>query len=264
MAMGFKLIWRILNEKGAWWTEVIKRKYLNGANSNILSETIIDRQCTPVWKLIKKTLPHFKACISRVPGNGRDINIWADRIMGSEAREALPNIRPLQLWMEGKNLKTLYDISSWHQNKWLGWKPLPLPNNLKNMWVDLKISVIGSAPLNRMAEDKYVWYPNGGSYTVKEGYKILQNASATNNWPLHKVAWNPECLPKVKFFNWTLLKSKILTVENLRKKGILGPSICCLCRVAEESSNHLFLECSFTRKCWKLITSPLIIGDLPN
>ena len=54
MAMGYKLVWRILNEKEAWWTEVIKKKYLNGVNSNILSETIIDRKSTPIWKLIKK------------------------------------------------------------------------------------------------------------------------------------------------------------------------------------------------------------------
>lgn len=78
MAMGFKLIWRILNGKGAWWTEVIKRKYLNGPNSNILSEPIVDRQCTPVWKLIKKSLPQFRNYISRAPGSGTDINIWTD------------------------------------------------------------------------------------------------------------------------------------------------------------------------------------------
>jgi len=264
MAMGFKLIWRILNRKGAWWTEAIKRKYLNGPNSNILSESIVDRQCTPVWKLIKKTLPHFKDYISRAPGSGKDINIWTDRIMSTEARETSPNLKPLQLWMEGKNLKTLFDISSWEQNRWLGWKYLPLPNILRDQWVDLKLSLSGAAPLNSTYEDKYVWDPNGGIYTVKEGYKILQNATAINNWPLHKVAWNPECIPKVKIFNWTLLKSKILIAENLRKKGILGPSICCLCKAAEESINHLFLECSFARNCWKLIISPLRTVELPT
>eukprot|EP00253_Pinus_taeda_P035640 PITA_35640 len=177
MAMGFKLTWRILNERGAWWIEVIKRKYLNGVNS---------------------------------------------------------------------------------------WRSFSLPNDLKNLWADLKTSLIGSAPTNRMSDDKFVWDPNGGSYTVKEGYRALQNASAINNWPLHKAAWRTECLPKVKLFNWTLLHGKILTAENLRKKGIHGPSICCMCREAEESSNHLFIECPFARSCWNLITSPLITGDLPN
>eukprot|EP00253_Pinus_taeda_P017560 PITA_17560 len=226
MAMGFKLIWRILSEKGAWWTEAIKRKYLNGTNSNILVDTIADRQCTPVWKLIKKTLPLLKDYISRAPGNGSGINIWTERIMGTEARDTLPNLRPIHLWMEAKKLKSLYDISIWEQNWWLGWKHLRIPFNLREQWADLKLSLTGSAPLNRLSEDKYMWDPNGGSYTAKEG--------------------------------------KILTAENLRKRGILGPSICCLCREAEESNNHLFLECTFARNCWKLITSPLSIGDLPN
>eukprot|EP00253_Pinus_taeda_P008374 PITA_08374 len=264
IAMGFKLIWRILSEKGAWWTEIIKKKYLNGVNNNILSETIIDRHCTPVWKLIKKSLPQIKSHISRAPSNGRRINVWDDRIMGSEARGSLPNFRPLQQWMKQANLKTLYDISLWDQNCWKGWKSLALPNDLRNIWADLKTSLIGSAPTNRMSDDKYVWDPSGGCYTVKEGYRSLQNASSINNWPLHKVAWRIECLPKVKLFNWTLLHGKILTAENLRKKGIHGPSICCMCREAEESSSHLFIECPFARTCWNLIASPLNTGDLPN
>eukprot|EP00253_Pinus_taeda_P009123 PITA_09123 len=264
IAMGFKLIWRILSEKGSWWTEIIKKKYLNGVNSNILSETIIDRHCTPVWKLIKKSLPQFKSHISRALSNGRGINVWDDRIMGSEARGALPKFRPLQQWMMEANLKTLYNISQWDQNVWKGWKSLALPNDLRNIWADLKSSLIGSAPTNRMSEDKFIWDPSGGCYTVKEGYRALQNVPPINNWPLHKVAWRTESLPKVKLFNWTLLHGKILTAENLRKKGIQGPSICSMCREAEESCSHLFIECPFARTCWNLIASPLNTGDLPN
>eukprot|EP00253_Pinus_taeda_P001792 PITA_01792 len=255
---------RILSEKGSWWTEIIKKKYLNGVNSNILSETIIDRHCTPVWKLIKKSLPQFKPHISRAPGNGRGISVWDDRIMGSEARGALPKFRPLQQWMMQANLKTLYDISQWDQNVWKGWKSLALPNDLMNIWADLKYSLIGSAPTNRMSEGKFIWDPSGGCYTVKEGYRALQNAPPINNWSLHKVAWRTESLPKVKLFNWTLLHGKILTADNLRKKGIQGPSICSMCRKAEESCSHLFIECPFARTCWNLIASPLNTGDLPN
>ena len=264
MAMGFKLVWRILKEKGTWWTEVIKRKYLNGTKCSILSANIIERQCTPVWKLIKKTLPHFKSCISRAPGNGKEINIWEDRIMGKDERMMQVNFRPLQRWMAEAKIKTLYDISLWDQNCWTGWRPLPLPDDLKNLWAELKISLTGSAPTNRMKEDSFVWDPNGGNYTVKEGYKVLQNASATNNWPLQKAIWRTECLPKVKLFNWTLLHGRILTAENLRKKGIQGPSICCMCKEAEESIPHLFIECPFARACWNLIIKPLSISDPHN
>lgn len=131
--------------------------------------------------------------------------------------------------MEAKKLNSLYDISTWDQNSWQDWKRLSPPNHLRDLWSELKLSLSGSAPTNNSTEDRFVWDPNGGNYTVKEGYKILQNATVTNNWALHKVVWKSEYLPKVKFFNWTLRKGKILTAENLRKRGILGPFICCLC-----------------------------------
>jgi len=139
--MGFKLIWRMLIGKGSWWVEVMKRKYFNGLNSNVLSETIVERLCTPVWKLIKKVLPQFRNHISKVHGNGKEINIWSDRIMGVKPRNLLQNFRPLQTWMEAKNLTSLYDISIWDHNSWHDWKGLPIPNDLRDLWIDLKTSL---------------------------------------------------------------------------------------------------------------------------
>jgi len=96
-AMGFKLIWRILTGKGSWWVEVLKRKYLNGPNFNLLSETIVERSCTLVWKLIKKVLPQFRENISKVPGSGKEVNIWTNRIMGARPRNHIQNLRPLHI-----------------------------------------------------------------------------------------------------------------------------------------------------------------------
>eukprot|EP00253_Pinus_taeda_P016655 PITA_16655 len=200
-AMGFKLIWRMLIGKGSWWVEVIKRKYLNGLNSNVLSKAIVERPCTPVWKLIKKVLPQFRNHVSKVPGNGNEINIWSDRIMGAKPRNLIQNLRPLQTWMEAKNLNFLYDISLWDHNSWNDWKGLSPPNDLRDLWIELKISLSGSAPTNKMADDRYVWDPSGGKFTVKEGHKLLQDTIATNKWNLYKVVWKSECLPKIKFFN---------------------------------------------------------------
>lgn len=67
--------------------------------------------------------------------------------------------------------------------------------------------------------------------------------------------------PKDKTFHWTLLKGKVLTAENLRKRGISGPSICCFCRAEEESSHHLFFLCPLAQSCWNQIIRPLEIGE---
>eukprot|EP00253_Pinus_taeda_P001849 PITA_01849 len=186
-AMGFKLIWRTLIGKGSWWVEVIKMKYLNGLNSNVLFETIVERPCTPIWKLIKKVPPQFRNHVSKVPGSGKERNIWSNRIMGAKPRNLIQNFRPLQTWMEEKNLSSLHDISLWDHNSWQDWKGLSPPNDLRDLWIELKISLLGSAPTNKMAKDRYVWDPSGGKFTVKEGYKLLQDTTATNKWNLYKV-----------------------------------------------------------------------------
>lgn len=256
-ALGLKLIWKILSGKGSWWVETIKRKYLSGPNSNILNEPIVDRPCTPMWRLIKKVLPHFRENVSKLPGNGKNIKIWVDRIMNSNPRNLLQELRPLQDWMEDRKITTLYDISAWNQNRWSEWKELHLPQDLKDLWLNLKSSLSGLAPINKEKDDRYIWDTCGGSFSVKEGYKSLQNINPTANWNLHTAIWKSECIPKVKLFNWTLLKGKILTAENLRKRGIQGPSICCFCRAEEESIQHSFLLCTFAQSYWNQLSSPL-------
>lgn len=177
--------------------------------------------------------------------------------MNSNPRNLLQELRPLQDWMEDRKITTLYDISSWNQNRWSEWKELHLPQDLKDLWLNLKTTLSGLAPINKEKEDRYIGDTCGGSFSVREGYKSLQNINPTANWNLHIATWKSECIPKVKHFNWTLLKGKILTAENLRKRGIQGPSICCFCRSEEESIQHSFLLCTFAQSCWNQLSSPL-------
>eukprot|EP00253_Pinus_taeda_P013466 PITA_13466 len=218
-ALGLKLIWKIISSKGSCWVETIKRKYLSGPNSNILNDPIIDRPCTPVWRLIKRVLPHFRENVSKHPSNGKDTKIWADRIMNTNPRNLQHELRPLQDWMEDRRVITLYDISLWNHNRWSDWKELQLPQELKELWIHLKSSLSGTTPVNREKEDTYIWDPCGGSFSVREGE-------------------NPNC-------------------RNLRKRGIQGPSICCFCKAEEETIQHSFLLCPWAQNCWNQLTSPL-------
>jgi hypothetical protein len=54
-----------------------------------------------------------------------------------------------------------------------------------------------------------------------------------------------------------MLEHKILTWENLVKRGFLGPSRCVLCGNNEENVSHLFVECSFTKDIWSTIQKEL-------
>jgi hypothetical protein len=47
-----------------------------------------------------------------------------------------------------------------------------------------------------------------------------------------------------------LLEQKLLTWDNLVKRGFLGPSMCALCGVEGENAKHLFVDCVFTKDIW--------------
>jgi hypothetical protein len=52
---------------------------------------------------------------------------------------------------------------------------------------------------------------------------------------------------------WLALEDKILTWNNLIKRGKVGPSIYVLCCSNEDSMDHIFTECKTTRKIWSII-----------
>jgi len=105
--------------------------------------------------------------------------------------------------------------------------------------------------------DSFRWDPSGSIYTIKSGHQyICNNTFQMPLWNHWKIVWRTEALPKINFFIWLLLKGKILTAENLIKRGINGPSRCPNCCNAEETMHHLFVECPFASECWRKL-SPL-------
>ena len=54
------------------------------------------------------------------------------------------------------------------------------------------------------------------------------------------------CLPKLHDNVWTATLGNILTMDNLRKLGLVGKNWCYLCKKNGESVDHLLLQCEVT------------------
>jgi len=65
--------------------------------------------------------------------------------------------------------------------------------------------------------------------------------------------WQSKETPKALITAWRILLDRLPTSNNLIKIGVVGiSSVCMLCKAAEESSQHLFLECVYAHRVWSL------------
>ena len=86
---------------------------------------------------------------------------------------------------------------------------------------------------------------------VSSGYKLINRAPLTFNWPWRQI-WKTKIPLKVACFTWLLAKEAVLTHENLRKRNNILVTHCCLCGEAAETVRHLFLHCKITERLWKI------------
>lgn len=100
-------------------------------------------------------------------------------------------------------------------------------------------------------EDRVRWLmSNDGNFLVKSLYKVLEPDSPVCF--LVKIIWNHWVQPKISFFAWEASWGKVLTLNQIQKKGWALSNRCFLCQDYEESIDHLLLHCKKTREVWNL------------
>jgi hypothetical protein len=162
------------------------------------------------------------------------------------------------VWLTQHGINKLVDISSWDASgNWRSWVFPRIPEHLQNQNNLLLVALTGLAPVHLLSTEKWGWGKTR-IYTAVQGFTSLQShqvsIQSTSIW---KQVWDPLGLPKVNFFFWVLMHKKVLTGENLIKRGIIGPHRCSLCCNALETMDHLFVDCPFAQEVWNLFLHDL-------
>ena len=59
--------------------------------------------------------------------------------------------------------------------------------------------------------------------------------------------------PKAYNIMWMMMNQKLSTVDRLTRWGLEVDKTCVLCKNADETIEHLFLQCQFARKLWEKV-----------
>ena len=249
-----KWCWRFANERDSLWRKVIRSKFGEGYGG-WCSGDINGGFGVGLWKEIKKEWSQLTQYTYLALGNGRRISFWKDGWCGEEALSLMfPNLFRLTAQ---KNARVA-DLWNWDSGEG-GWNPIFLRsfNDWEMEEVNRFLQVLYSKQIRPLIEDKILFKGSRNeAFSVSSMYKVLERFPQAA-FPSRSI-WNSVVPPRMGFFAWEASWGKVLTLDQLKRRGRALANRCFLCEEDEEDINHLLIHCKKARMLWDLLLS--IVG----
>ena len=95
-------------------------------------------------------------------------------------------------------------------------------------------------------DDRVIWtVARCGTFSIKSLYSILEPKDSLL-FPCGSI-WRSSVPPKVAFFAWEASWEKVLTLDQLQRKGHYLTNRCFLCLSEVETVDHLLFHCAKAR-----------------
>jgi hypothetical protein len=244
-----KWLWRYGLEREALWRKVIREKY-GSMEGGWMSKIPRGSHGVGLWKFIRAGWDTFSRFVKFQVGDGSCIWLWEDVwCIDEPLKEAFPSLYRLACVKDA----TVAD-SVLFRGEDAHWEV-----NFTRTVQDWEIGTISSflellysTTIKTNEEDKMCWRPSlTKGFHVKSYYKVLSSHGG-DLFPWKSI-WKVKAPPRVAFFSWTAALGKILTVDNLRQRGLILVSWCCLCKADGETVDHLLLHCAYAKELWDMI-----------
>jgi hypothetical protein len=238
-----KWIWRFSQERDALWRSVIEVKY-GSVRGGWSSLPVTGSYGVSVWKFIRRGWDTVAKYLRFEVGEGSHIRFWHDLWCGN---------KPLKLCYSA-----LYSIArfpdAWVVDNWsvvggvAHWNILFM-RYAQNWEVEMVICFYEQSYSIRIRHgevDRVVWnLLKKMNFEVKTFYKALVCYEAA--YFLWKCIWRVKAPKRVAFFVWIVALGKILTHDNLCRRGIVVVEWFVMCKKHGESVDHLLLHCDVAR-----------------
>ncbi|RVW25474.1 putative ribonuclease H protein [Vitis vinifera] len=247
--------WRFANEREALWRQVISRKF-GEEEGGWYTREVREGFGVGLWKEIRKEGALLQNKVVFSVGNGRRVKFWNDIWCGNFSLSNLfPSLYAFASFKEAW-LVELWDHSG-DEGVWN-----PSFSRSFNDWevegVERLLLTIRGRRLNPLLEDRMLWKETkDGIFSVKSLYSSLASRRDVQ-FPYSNI-WSI-CVPtKVSFFAWEAYWGKVLTLDQLKKRGRSLANRCFLCGMEEESIDHILIQCSKARGLWSYCLLCLVL-----
>lgn len=119
-----------------------------------------------------------------------------------------------------------------------------LPSSNHVMIIELRSLLANVIPSR---QDKLLWNDiKATKVNLSTIWNSIRHHGLTPLW--HQAVWQSYSIPKCDFITWMALKNRLYTRDRMIKFGLSADQKCVLCNCHNESVQHLFEDCSFSKQ----------------
>jgi hypothetical protein len=253
--MGAKMWWRWLQHPHDLWAQLWKQKYAPTVQNDQLIRFNEQRQGSNIWNTAWRNRSLIQQHAFWEVRNGESALFWQDSWQQLPPLDELESLHPLKIKLQQYGLKKVKDfwLPNHGRQQWRPWKTsktdLQIGEDLDLLpWQECM--QLRKIPF-KDGRDILRWgHSTSGIFSVKEAYHLQTNPPNQAPEGIWSKVWQPFLWPKISLFLWLTAQNRILTWDNLIKKGFTGPSRCPLCQQSEETMEHLLNNCHYSQQIW--------------
>lgn len=197
-----------------------------------------------IWPALRSCLQTVLANTSWHFGDGKHINFWTDKWLSHTIIDLLHIPDSLHSYLQARVNDFICD------NSW------SIPSILVSKFPAVSTEIHQMPITIFPCENQVVWHnSNSGLLTFIDAFFFLKPSNPSISWG--KLIWNQFIPPSKSLLVRRLIHHKMPTDENLRVRGYITVSICSLSEMSDETSEHLFFNCTFARYIWSWLINVL-------
>ncbi|KAL9810229.1 putative reverse transcriptase zinc-binding domain-containing protein [Arabidopsis thaliana] len=244
-----KLIWRILSAKGSLWVDWVKKHLLRGGSLWAVKET--SSRGSWIWKKLLKYRDKAK-CFHKVDvRNGESTSFWYDSWSSLGCLYDKFGERGCIDMGIPKDSTLSSAIMTTRRRK----HRQPLLNAVETEIQKQKQSRIVTerdVALWKGKEDGF--HP---TFLSKETWSQIRNTQPEMQG--YRGIWFSNATPKFALLTWLMVRNRIATGEKMGLWNQNTDTSCIFCKNPNETRDHLFFQCVYTRKVWNGLIKGLLL-----
>ncbi|PRQ37611.1 putative reverse transcriptase zinc-binding domain-containing protein [Rosa chinensis] len=235
-----KLAWKVINDQDNWWSQIMRRKYLRKVS---FFQAKKKQKNSIAWSGVLDARDLIMKGMRWIIGNGKNIKFWTfNWAFDCHLLHLIPDNKRNMINLEESVAESIIN-GKWDKAK----LAFVLDPNIVKQILSIPLPVCEQ-------EDEYIWGPSSnGKFSIKSAtwlqYDHLRKHSQSK---LINKLWKLNVQPKIKIFGWLLLRGRLKTRDRLSRFGIINDNSCLLCNRDNETADHLFGYCEFTKEVWRL------------